>query len=163
MIAAPKPPGLLLRMVLLLASTRAGGWFFTTVTPGLDRWCLTKTDGRLSLAGLAIPTLLLTTRGRRSGLPRTAPLLYLPDGNDFLVVGSRGGRVAPPAWYENLCQDPSVTVTVSGTRHDCEATVLRGAERQRCWQRFVAYNPGFARYQRRLERRIPVIRLRPLI
>ncbi len=154
---------LLLRGALRIASTRMGGVFFTTVQPPIDRFLLKLTHGRFSIAGIAIPTLLLTTRGRKTGQPRTAPLLYLPSEDDatFYVIGSRGGRKAHAGWYYNILADPEVTITVGGKRLSYRASVLEEPERTRVWQHFVTFNRHFNRYQARISRQIPVIRLQP--
>ena len=96
-----------LKPFLQLASTRFGGWFFTTATPPIDRWLLRRSAGRASLSGLAAPTLLLTTTGRRTGKPRATPLLFLEDNGRLVVIGSRGGRSAQASWYLNLLALPS--------------------------------------------------------
>lgn len=153
----------LLRGALRIASTKPGGVFFTTVQPPIDRFLLRVTQGRFSVAGIAIPTLLLSTRGRKSGKPRTAPLLYLPSEDDrtFYVIGSRGGRKAHAGWYYNLVHDPEVTITLRGQVLPYRATVLEDPERHQVWQHFVTFNRHFNRYQERIDRQIPVIRLQP--
>lgn len=157
------PPGALTQAAMRLASTRLGGWFFTTVTPGLDRWLLRRTVGRYSLAGLGVPTLLLTTIGRKSGQPRSTPLLYLADGEHLIIIASRGGRRAPPAWLLNLQHTPEAKVLVAGKTQHCSARVCSGAERARYWDMLLTMNPYFALYQARLERTIAVIKLTPSV
>lgn len=147
----------LIRFFLKVATTRAGGWFFTTVTPPLDRFILRLSRGRYSLAGRAVPILLLTTTGRRSGQERTTPLLYLRDGGRFVVLGSRGGRKSPAAWYLNLLSNPRATVLVDGEQIQCDSYEAQGPERDQLWDQLVAMNPGFEVYQQRLSRRIPVM------
>ena len=144
-----------------LASTRPGGWFFTTITPPLDRLLLRKSQGRYSLAGIAAPTLLLTTTGHLSGEKRKTPLLYLRDAARIVVVGSRGGRPKPPFWYLNLKVTPECTVLLDGEEIPYIAYQAQHEERERLWAKFVAFNPGFNTYQSRLERQIPVMVLEP--
>lgn len=155
----------LLRLFLRLAATRAGGWFFTTVTPPLDRKLLMWSAGRFSVAGIVSPTLMLITNGRRSGKQRHTPLLYLMDGDaapaasPLYVIGSRGGRRAQAGWYYNAMSEPRVEVLVAGQRRHCTARLLEGMERDSVWERFVRFNPHFERYQARVSREIPVIAL----
>ena len=145
-----------------LASTRFGGWFATTVIPPIDRFFLRLSDGKWSMAGIGVPTLLLTTTGRKSGLPRQTPLLYLPQEDEQIaIVGSRGGRQDHAQWYLNICVDPNVEVTLHGATRAYTANILEGDAYDRLWQRFIAYNPGFQRYQNRVERQIPLILLVP--
>lgn len=144
-----------------LASTRLGGIFFTTLWPWVDRLCLRLSRGRFSIAGIGIPTLLLTTRGRKTGKPRSVPLLYQPDGNTWVVAGSRGGRPDHPAWYLNLKSSPEVEVLVDGASTPCLAAEASGTERERLWQILEAVYPGFGVYEQRLNRQIPVIVLTP--
>ena len=159
-----------LRPVLWLSSTRSGGWFFANVWPVVDRSLLRLSGGRFSISGLAIPTLLLTTRGRRSGALRETPLLYIPAAGDpgkddahrpLIVAGSRGGGSRHAGWYYNLTAHPAAQVTIAGRQRVHTAQVLDGAERSQQWQRLCAVHPGFERYEARVSREIPVIRLDP--
>ncbi|MGH9092856.1 MAG: nitroreductase/quinone reductase family protein [Acidimicrobiales bacterium] len=108
------------------------------------------------------PMLLLTTTGRRSGEPRTTALLYMADGDDFLVVGSNGGRDRPPAWLLNLEASPLATVQTGRRRHAVAAEVLRGADRAAIWPRLVDHYSGWDHYRHLTDRDIPAVRLRPL-
>jgi deazaflavin-dependent oxidoreductase (nitroreductase family) len=159
-------PGWFTRLALRIASTPFGGWFFTTITPFIDRFLLKNSVGRYSLAGLGAPTLLLTTTGRTSGLSRQTPLLYLQrqsaDGQaQLLVIGSRGGRQAHAHWYLNLSQEPVVEVTLLGSTSTYEAREARGDDWQVLWTKFVSFNPGFERYRARVNRHIPIVILTP--
>ena len=151
----------LLRGAFLASSTRFGGWFFTTIQPHFDRALLKASKGRYSIAGIAIPTLLLTTLGRRSGKRRTVPLLYLPseDGTTFYIIGSRGGREKHAGWFHNICADNHVEVTVDGCHCAYQAIILDEPERSKVWAHFVEYNRHFTKYPARIQRTIPVIRL----
>lgn len=83
----------------------------------VDRWLQQKTGGRLNVLGrLALPTMLLTTQGRKSGLPRTVPLLYAPDGDTFVVTASNWGQQNHPAWSGNLLACNEATVALPGGR-----------------------------------------------
>jgi F420H(2)-dependent quinone reductase len=107
------------------------------------------------------PICLLTTTGRRSGRQRTVPLLYVPDGDDLVVVASHGGMGSHPAWYLNLLANPSATVQVGSTTRRVRARHATTAERRRLWPTLTAAYPHFDAYQERTSRRIPVMILSP--
>ena len=107
--------------------------------------------------------LLLTTTGARSGAPHTVPLAHLPDGgHQFLVIGSAGGSPRHPAWFHNLLANPHVTVEDGVFIADALAVVLQGAERDHAFARAVETDPGWAEYEQRSGRVLPVVALRPL-
>jgi len=105
--------------------------------------------------------LLLTSTGRRSGDRHTVPLLYLGNGERLVVFASFGGRDVHPDWYRNLLADPAAEVELPGRRLRVTAETVVGTERDRLWERAVAAYPAYAAYQRRTEREIPVVMLRP--
>lgn len=105
--------------------------------------------------------LLLTTTGRRTGRPHTVPLLYLRDGDRYVVFASWGGRDQHPEWYLNLVAEPHAVVQVQGRRHPVVATTADGQGRERWWARAESAYDGYAAYQERTERRIPVVFLEP--
>jgi F420H(2)-dependent quinone reductase len=107
------------------------------------------------------PICLLTTTGRRSGRRRTVPLLYLPDGDDLVVVASRGGMGTHPAWYLNLLADPAATVQVGASTRRVLARDATAAERDRMWPALTAAYPHFDAYRARTPRQIPVVLLSP--
>lgn len=103
------------------------------------------------------PVLLLTTTGRRSGQPRTTPLLYLRDGENVVVVASKGGMPHNPLWYGNLEANPDVEVEIG---HEKKAMVARRAtdeEKSALWPRLVGMYGDFDDYQARTDRNIPVV------
>jgi deazaflavin-dependent oxidoreductase (nitroreductase family) len=103
-------------------------------------------------------TLLLTTRGRSSGEPRTTPLIYAPHGDDvYTVVASKGGSDAPPAWYLNLSEDPEVEVQVKGERFKARARTATHEEKPQLWETMVSEWPAYDEYQQKTEREIPVV------
>ena len=108
-----------------------------------------------------IRMLLLTTTGRKSGRPRTTPLLYLEDGGNLVVIASNGGHPNHPAWWLNLMSDPHATVQVGRERRAVTAEEAEGEERERLWRAVVEVNRGYEGYQRSTSRRIPVVLLRP--
>jgi deazaflavin-dependent oxidoreductase (nitroreductase family) len=122
-------------------------------------WIYRKTGGRLLYKMRKMPTVLLTTTGRKSGASRTVPLPYLREGNDPVVVGSFAGNVRDPAWVLNLRANPHVTVQDRSDVYPGTAEVLAGDERAAVWQRLVAQSPWYADYQKQTEREIPLVRL----
>jgi deazaflavin-dependent oxidoreductase (nitroreductase family) len=103
------------------------------------------------------PILLLTTKGARSGTARTMPLAYTKDGDNYVVIASKGGAPTHPAWYHNLVADPGVTVEVGPDAFEAKASVPDGTERDRLYDAQAAVMPNFAEYQRNTSRRIPVV------
>ena len=102
-------------------------------------------------------TLLLTTTGRRSGEPRTTPLIYGRKGDDFLIVASKGGAPEPPAWYENLEQQPEVEIQVLDETIPVRARTATDAEKPDLWEIMAAEWPHYDDYQRKTDRPIPVV------
>ncbi|MDW5323961.1 nitroreductase/quinone reductase family protein [Plantactinospora sp. KLBMP9567] len=147
MSALGRPVSAFGRAVRRLGHSR---WFAacTPVLVPVDRLVARLTRGRVVALGL-VPSLLITTTGRRSGRPRSNPLLYVPDGDAFVVTGSNWGRPEQPAWALNLLADPSATVTVEGTRIPVRARLAEGAERERLWNLLVAEWPAYRTYVRR--------------
>jgi len=128
----------------------------TAVHLRLYRW----TDGLLGANAGGLPTLLLTTIGRKSGLPRTVPLPYFPHPEGYVVVGSFAGGPNNPLWYDNLLAQPAVQVQVRGQRMRATATAAGPEERPRLWAGVLAVQPMYADYQRITAREIPVVVLR---
>ena len=128
----------------------------------VDRPLLKASRGRIRLS-FVIPCLLLRVRGARTGLLREVPLLYVPDGDDVLLVGSGGGSESEPGWSRNLRVNPEVTTMRSGRVEARRSLLLTGCDRDRAWNLAVAVYPGFERYQARVAREIPVFRLRRVI
>ncbi|MFI6788630.1 nitroreductase family deazaflavin-dependent oxidoreductase [Nonomuraea sp. NPDC050383] len=102
---------------------------------------------------------LLTTTGRKSGKQVTSPVMYLKDGERIVVVASYAGADHHPAWYLNLEANPSVTVEIGTETYQARAEIVEGDERDRLYARMVEVAPGFAEYQAKTERRIPVVAL----
>jgi deazaflavin-dependent oxidoreductase (nitroreductase family) len=101
--------------------------------------------------------LLLTTTGRRSGEQRTTPLIHRVDDDRWIVVASKGGAPANPAWYENLRADPDATIEVRAETIPVRASTAAGPERDRLWALMVEAWPAYADYQERTTREIPVV------
>jgi deazaflavin-dependent oxidoreductase (nitroreductase family) len=149
------------RLLQAFAQTRPGGKLFLTVLPAVDRRLLRVGGGRFS-TGFGQPYLLLHTRGARSGLERTTPLLATQAGDTLLIVGSRAGDVRHPGWLHNLRANPDVEITVRGRRYPMRAEIVEGDERESLWTIVCDNYTGYATYQRRAPNRvIPLVALRP--
>ncbi|MFJ8925967.1 nitroreductase family deazaflavin-dependent oxidoreductase [Streptomyces sp. NPDC102364] len=120
------------------------------------------TDGEVGYEWNGVPTLLLTTTGRRTGEPRTKALIFGRDGEDYLVVASTGGAPKHPSWYLNLLAHPAAEIQVKGAHIPVVArAVTSGAERARLWRTVTGYWPNYDTYQARTDRLIPVVVLTP--
>jgi deazaflavin-dependent oxidoreductase (nitroreductase family) len=115
--------------------------------------------GKLGARMRGQPVLLLSTRGRKSGARRDVPVVPLIDGENVYVMGSLGGAPKHPAWFLNLQANPDVEVQLGPERWRAHAIVLADAERDQVWKRVTAAMPGFADYQKKTDRVIPVVRL----
>ena len=111
---------------------------------------------------ITVPSLLLTTTGRKSGERFIFPLFYGSDGGSWFVVASKGGAPAHPSWYRNLVANPEVEVQVGTTKSKARARTATGAERDRLWQKALEFWPPYADYQKKTEREIPVVVLDPI-
>jgi deazaflavin-dependent oxidoreductase (nitroreductase family) len=118
-------------------------------------------DGRVGGNFEGAPLLLLHTRGARTGEPRVHPVMYLLDGERHLVFASKAGADTNPAWYHNLLAHPDAAIEVGGDQLAVHATELEGAERDRWYAEQARRYPGFADYQRKTSRVIPVVALTP--
>jgi deazaflavin-dependent oxidoreductase (nitroreductase family) len=106
-------------------------------------------------------TLLLTTTGRRSGEPRTTPLIYGRNGDDYLVVASKGGSPAPPAWYLNLEESPEVEIQVKDRTMKARARTATPEEKPELWKIMTREWPDYDSYQENTDREIPVVVIEP--
>ena len=116
-----------------------------------------ETDGAEGHAWQGTTVLLLTTTGRRSGEQHTTPLIYQPHGDAYLIVASKGGAPAPPAWYLNLEADPQVEVQMLGERFAARARDATPDEKPELWKTMTAVWPAYDDYQRKTSREIPVV------
>lgn len=128
----------------------------------LNTWSYRLTGGKVGgkFVGGA-PVLLLTTIGRRSGQPRTAPLLYLQEGESYVIVASKGGMSHHPLWYLNLESNPDVEVEIGREKKRMKARRLSKEEKATLWPKLVAMYKSYDDYQARTERDIPVVILEP--
>jgi proline iminopeptidase len=101
--------------------------------------------------------LLLTTKGRKSGEPRTTPLIYAQDGANYVIVASKGGAPEHPGWYENLSKDPSVELQVKDDVFAARARTAEGEERERLWRKANEVWRHYDEYATKTDREIPVV------
>ncbi|MFE3024846.1 nitroreductase/quinone reductase family protein [Nocardia tengchongensis] len=136
---------------------------FLKTSTTMHRRLLDVTAGRLGTRFKNMPTLTLTTTGRRTGRQHTVVLTVpVVDGPRYLIVASRGGDTISPAWFHNLSADPSVEVSFQhGPSQAMTARVLPAAEREARWPQVVQAYPGYADYQKRTTRVIPLVELAP--
>lgn len=147
------------------------------LAPNLPDWMIEHAKRYLSSGGadghmykitqpgrpeLIVPSLLLTTTGRKSGERFIFPLFYGEDGNSCFVVASKGGAPQHPGWYRNLLADPAVEVQVGTAKFRARARTASGEERQRLWDKALEFWPPYADYQRKTAREIPVVVLDPI-
>jgi deazaflavin-dependent oxidoreductase (nitroreductase family) len=121
-----------------------------------------ETDGRKGHRWSGVNTLLLTTRGRRSGELRRTALIYGEDGDRYLVVASKGGAEKHPSWLLNLLENPEVTVQVGADKFPARARTATAEEKPHLWRLMTAIWPEYDRYQAKTTRDIPVVILERL-
>lgn len=126
---------------------------------GLYAWLYRVTGGRAQVPGY--PTLLLTARGRKTGKPRTAPLVYVADGERFVVSAAYSGSETDPVWWLNLRDRKEAVIDVGGRTIQVRTELATLVERKRYWPCLVAVYPPFTQYQKRTTRGFPVIVLTP--
>jgi deazaflavin-dependent oxidoreductase (nitroreductase family) len=102
---------------------------------------------------------LLHAVGRKSGVERVNPLAYLPDGDRYVIIASKGGAPTNPDWYYNLLAHPRVTIEVGTETFEADAVEVTGEDHELLWKRVVAAMPGFGEYQKNTERIIPLFAL----
>ena len=135
-------------------------WFLKAMTR-LNVWVYRASNGRLMNTLAGDPICLVEMTGARSGRVRTIPLMYVPDGEDILLVGSQGGAPTNPLWVNNLLAHPEVRITQGGQTRVMRARQLGGEERAAAWPTCVAHYAPYADYQLRTRREIPVFRCEP--
>ncbi|HUZ09823.1 MAG TPA: nitroreductase family deazaflavin-dependent oxidoreductase [Acidimicrobiales bacterium] len=109
--------------------------------------------GKLGSANI----LLLTTTGRKSGEPRTTPLNYFPDGDHIVLIASNGGQDRHPAWYLNIVADPAVAIQRHAETESKTARVATAEEKATLWPRITDWYKGYAKYQQKTDRDIPLV------
>lgn len=108
-----------------------------------------------------VPTLILTTTGRRSGKPQMLPLIFGDFDGRYVIIASKGGAAEHPAWFLNLEANPLADIQVKAQKLRVRARVTTGDERTRLWKAMTAFYPAFDKYQARTAREIPVVALEP--
>jgi F420H(2)-dependent quinone reductase len=136
-------------------------WLIALIT-AVHRFVYQRSGGRIGGRLPGQRFLLLTTTGRRTGRERTMPLLYVPDRDRFVVVGSNGGDDRPPAWWLNLQAWPAAQVQVDRQHHRVQARQAYGAELADLWARLEQSYRYYADYRRRTSREIPIVVLEPV-
>lgn len=131
------------------------------VMPAVDRFVNRVSRGRFVLSHFLVPTMVLTTTGAKSGLPRETPLATLVDGDAWFVVGSNFGGEKHPAWSGNLLKDPEATVSFGGRRVPVRARLLTEEEKAAVWPRLLKVWPTYDAYVERSGRDLRVFRLEP--
>jgi deazaflavin-dependent oxidoreductase (nitroreductase family) len=149
-----------------------------SLAPNLPQWMKDHTELYLSSGGkdghlytinrpgsaaITVPSLLLTTTGRKSGQKYLFPLFYGPAGNSYFVIASKGGAPEHPGWYRNLAANPDVEIQVGPAKMKARARTATGEERSRLWTKAVEIFPPYADYQLKSGgREIPVVVLDPV-
>ena len=157
--AVPAPN---LGRVLRPPSTGSRLWRVLDLFSNTNVWLYRLSGGRIGGRMGRAPVLLLHHVGRRSGDHRVTPVLFLADGARLIVVASKGGAARNPGWFHNLKAAPSTTVEVGRSRLSVRAREADDAERAAHWPRLERIYPSYAVYQRRTDRRLPVIVLEPV-
>jgi deazaflavin-dependent oxidoreductase (nitroreductase family) len=150
------------RLVERLGTTRAFSALASRVLPPIDARCKGRRRALTSL-GTGFPLCYLTTTGRRSGEPRTVPLLHVADGERVVLFASNWGKRSHPAWALNLDEHPDALVEVAGHERPVRARRATAAEEQRYWPLADAIYPGYAGYRSRARREVRVYVLEPVV
>ncbi len=116
-----------------------------------------ETNGADGHIWRGVPTLLLTTTGRRSKKPLQLPLIYGQDGPRYVIVASKGGAPEHPGWYQNLVANPNVELQVAAEKFRARARTAESGERERLWKRMTRIWPAYDEYQAKTAREIPVV------
>ncbi len=146
------------------------------LAPNLPKWMVDHANRYISSGGteghmytvtppgyseMTVPSLLLTTTGRKSGEKFIFPLFYGETGNSYIIVASKGGAPEHPGWYRNLLAHPEVEVQVGTKKLKAKARTAAGEERARLWNKGIEFWPPYADYQKKTDREIPVVVLDP--
>ena len=120
------------------------------------------TKGRIGSTMMGGQVLLLTTTGNKTGKERTVPVMRFDEEGRRFVIASAAGNPENPAWFKNLSKRPEVTVEIPGERYPARAEPLAPDERGRIWQKLIERFPNFAEYQKKTDRQIPIVELKPI-
>jgi len=143
------------RAMRRMAGWRPVSWLYARILPPIDRFVSRVTGRTMTFAGLVtgLQVLLLTTTGAKTGAQRTQPVLYLRQGDDFVVIASNWGQGHNPSWYYNLRANPRAKVTLSGSGNDVIAREVTGPQRDLYWQQACRMYPAWNLYKKRSPRR----------
>ena len=141
--------------------SNSGFWWFWERFTSAHTTLYKLSGGRLGGRSQGAPVALVESVGRKSGKHRTHPLICTPDGDNLVVIASKGGVDKHPAWYLNLMAKPETTAWWKGKKRAVRAREAEGDERERLWATMVEVYKPYASYQRRTDRRIPVVVLEP--
>ena len=146
------PPNALQRTMQAFGSTKPGAWFFSKTLRHFDRVIHKVSKGRTSMPAVlaGLPVLMVTTTGRKSGQPRTTPLIAPPVGDTVALLGTNFGQANTPAWVLNLEADPHATVEYHNVTKAVVARPATEAERDEIWQVADGVYGGYAKYQQRI-------------
>ena len=142
-----------------MATTRAFAATGGKIFPPIDRALNRITGGRVVLSASLVPSLVLTTTGRKTGQPRRAPMATLPTDDGFLVVGSNFGKEHHPAWTANLLAEPKAVVTFKGQTIPVVARMLGPDEKAKVWPDLLEIWPAWTSYTERSGRDLRVFKL----
>ncbi len=160
-------PNLLNKFIVKIAASGPGSWLFSKILHHIDPAAFRMTGGRRTLTSVltGLPIVMLTTIGRKSGQPRTLPLLGVRDGENagvFALIASNCGQQRNPGWYYNLKANPWATCVIDGVSGEYVAREAEGADYERFWRYAVAVYPGFPQYKKRAAgRHIPIMVMTP--
>jgi deazaflavin-dependent oxidoreductase (nitroreductase family) len=152
-------------VIMTLAATRPASWLLARVLPYLDRIVLDLTRNRQTATRVltGLPALTITTRGARTGRMYQTPLLYLQEGENYILIATNFGQRENPGWYYNILAHPEIEVAIDGKTSKYFGTEVTGADWRVYWEMAVAHYPGYSKYQHQAaDRRIPIIILTPL-
>jgi len=151
-----------MRFLAWAARQRPVTWYLVNIGGKIDPPLMRISGGRLKTTFNA-PTVLLVHTGRKTGEKRQTPLGYFTDGDDVVLIASRGGHERNPPWYHNIRANPEIELWTGKHGGRYRAREAEGADREQLWQTATEFYPGFASYQERAgSRRIPVIVCSPL-
>ena len=146
------------RVVVKVAMSPGGQWFLRHLSPRVDPRLMRLTRGRMSSMGIFPRSVLLTSKGAKSGVQRTTPLIYFTDGDRVVLVASNYGGTRHPAWYYNVKANPEVTILGGGFEGRFAGEEVTGTERERLWALAKQWNPGYEQYESSAgDRQIPLL------
>jgi deazaflavin-dependent oxidoreductase (nitroreductase family) len=156
-----RPPTRTKRLLTKFALSKTGNWYGINIASRFDPALIRMTRGRVNLGANQLPTLLMTVRGRKSGVERTVPLVYFSEGDDVILMASSFGRPKLPAWYHNVMASREVTLTAGGVAERYRATEVEGPERDALYAKAKQVYKGYGLYEERTAgiRKVPVLRL----